>query len=39
MLEIRETEEFSRCVHALRDQRGKAKILVRAKRVAAAYRE
>ena len=34
MLEIRETEEFSSWLRTLRDQRGKAKILIRIDRLA-----
>jgi putative addiction module killer protein len=34
MMEIRETAEFSNWLRALRDQRGKAKILVRIDRLA-----
>jgi putative addiction module killer protein len=34
MIEIRETEEFSSWLRALRDQRGKAKILIRIDRLA-----
>jgi len=34
MMEIRETHEFSNWLQALRDQRGKAKILVRIDRLA-----
>ncbi len=34
MMEIRETREFSNWLRALRDQRGKAKILVRIDRLA-----
>jgi putative addiction module killer protein len=34
MMEIRETQEFSNWLRALRDQRGKAKILVRIDRLA-----
>jgi putative addiction module killer protein len=34
MLEIRETDEFSNWLGALRDQRGKARILIRVERLA-----
>jgi putative addiction module killer protein len=34
MMEIRETQEFSNWLRALRDQRGKAKVLVRIDRLA-----
>jgi putative addiction module killer protein len=34
MIEIRETDEFSNWLGALRDQRGRAKILVRIDRLA-----